>query len=118
MTKSIQNRFKKDEYRAARGGRSEMLDLRCDRCGKHVALYQKDGPGPLKRMYLDRIFKPAALADLATVTSVKKLRNLTCSGCGEELGIPMIYDKEERLAFKLFESVISKKKVSLSAIKS
>lgn len=106
MTRTI--RFRRDEYKIARG-RSVFLDLTCTQCKTFVALYQKDGPGPLKRIYLDRIFKPASLAAMAQLT-LKKLKPLHCTKCKEELGVPMIYEKEGRLAYKLFESVITKKK--------
>ena len=107
MPTKTPSRLKKDAYRAARGGRSQLFDLSCERCGSHVALYQKDGPGPLKRIYLDRIHAPAALS---AGTSVRKMSDLVCTKCGEQLGIPMIYEKEGRIAYKLFQSVIAKKK--------
>lgn len=103
--------LKKDEYRVARGGRSQLVDLSCDRCDRHIALYQKDGPGPLKRIYLDRILGPASLVSaLENVRSVKKMPVFTCPSCNEELGIPMMYLKEDRLAYKLFQSVLVKKR--------
>lgn len=97
--------FRRDTYKTARG-RSQFLDVSCARCGTYVALYQKDGPGPLKRMYLDRFFKPAHLAPLAAVKSAKKLPPFKCSKCGEDFGIPFVYAKENRLAYKLFQSVL------------
>lgn len=47
--------FKKDKYSKSRGGRSRLFDIICPDCKIHVRCYQKDGPGILKRMYLDRI---------------------------------------------------------------
>lgn len=115
MPKIKRLQFKKDDYRVARGGRSQFIDLLCDRCGKHIALYQKDGPGPLKRMYIDRIVGPESLVRLlVSVRSVKKLPAFSCSSCKEELGVPMIYEKEKRLAYKLFQSVLVKKKHPIS----
>lgn len=100
------HRFKRDVFKADRGGRSVFLDVSCDRCGTHVVLYQKDGPGPLKRLYLDRMFAPPAMAALQSVTSVKKLSPLCCSDCDELLAMPMMYEKESRLAYRLFQSVV------------
>jgi len=53
MTKSV---FKSDKYKRTRGGYSRLLDISCAKCGTHLFYYQKDGPGMLKRMYLDRIY--------------------------------------------------------------
>ena len=50
-------KFKSDKYKKVRGGYSRLLDISCVRCGQHLCLYQKDGPGLLKRMYLDRIYE-------------------------------------------------------------
>ncbi|KKS56835.1 MAG: hypothetical protein UV23_C0035G0007, partial [Candidatus Nomurabacteria bacterium GW2011_GWF1_42_40] len=47
--------LKRDKFRKARGGYARILEIRCEKCGHFLALYQKDGPGPLKRMYVDRI---------------------------------------------------------------
>ena len=33
-----------------------LLDISCAKCDTHLFYYQKDGPGMLKRMYLDRIY--------------------------------------------------------------
>jgi len=48
--------FKNDRYKKNRGGHSRWLLLSCEKCQNKVAIYQKDGPGILKRTYLDRIF--------------------------------------------------------------
>lgn len=108
MVSAPRHRYKKDAYASARG-KSRLFLLSCERCAKRVGLYQKDGPGPLKRLYLDRFFSPPALVALAAAKSVKALPPLRCSGCKEELGIPMVYEKEGRLAYKLFQSTVAKK---------
>lgn len=90
--------LKKDKYRRARGGHSRLLDLSCSKCGTHVAYYQKDGPGILKRMYVDRI-----------IDSKVSQKNLECPKCKELLGVSMIYKKENRPAIRLFEGSVSKK---------
>ncbi len=56
--------FKKDRYSKARGGYSRFLNLYCAKCKSFLLLYQKDGPGILKRLYMDRIFAPVELIDL------------------------------------------------------
>ena len=48
--------FKQDKYKKDRGGYSRLLEIKCQKCDNIVALYQKDGPGLLKRLYIDRIF--------------------------------------------------------------
>ena len=48
-------KFKSDKFKKARGGYSRLFDIRCEKCGNHICYYQKDGPGILKRMYLDRV---------------------------------------------------------------
>lgn len=47
--------FISDIYRQNRGGWSRMLKVSCKACNAFLFHYQKDGPGPLKRSYLDRI---------------------------------------------------------------
>ncbi len=101
-------KFKQDKYKKARGGYSRLLEIKCEKCSNPIALYQKDGPGPLKRMYLDRIFFPGKLAKLQNV-AIKKIPNLICSKCKQIIGIPYIYQKEKRPAFRLFEGSVTKK---------
>ena len=90
-----------DKYKKARGGKSYVLDIRCEKCGNHIAYYQKDGPGVLKRMYIDRFIdnKP-----------VEKI--LTCSICKHEIGSKIVYKKESRDAYRLYVGSISKSKIS------
>lgn len=88
-----------DKYRRTRGGRSRLLDISCRKCGEHICLYQKDGPGTLRRMYVDRIVEPK-------VSTSRK--DLSCSG-GHLLGIKIIYEKERRPAFRLFVDSVTKK---------
>ncbi|MEX1063743.1 MAG: hypothetical protein WED06_00190 [Candidatus Paceibacterota bacterium] len=92
------DKLKTDKYRKARGGHSRLLGLSCAKCGTHLFYYQKDGPGTLKRIYLDRI----------AGAKIGKSK-LVCPKCRELLGIPTIYKKEGRQAIRLFEGAISKK---------
>lgn len=94
-------KLKRDKYRKVRGGTSKLLDLFCESCGAHLFKYQKDGPGILKRLYIDRI-----------VGFEKTLEsNLVCPNCKDTLGVYYIYPKEKRPAYRLFAGEVSKKLV-------
>jgi hypothetical protein len=96
MTKSL---FKNDKYKKARGGYSRLLDISCEKCHKHICFYQKDGPGDLRRMYIDRISNP----------DVSVLReDLSCPN-RHLLGVRIIWEKEKRPAFRLFVGSVIKK---------
>lgn len=96
--------MKNDKYSHARGGRSRILDISCEHCESRVCFYQKDGPGPLKRMYIDRMigFKTDD-------------REFICPTCKRILGVQIIYEKEARPAYRLFQSSV-KKKITTQAI--
>jgi len=109
--KFIQHVFKKDRYVNARGGNSHFLDLFCSKCNKHLVLYQKDGHGRLLRIYLDRIFEPQEFAFLNLRISDKaEMSNLVCQQCKALVGVPMIYESEGRLAFRLIYGSFLKRK--------
>lgn len=106
-----QHKFKKDRYVRSRGGNSHFLDLYCSKCANFIALYQKDGPGSLLRLYLDRIFEPQELASLQFKNfSKNRVPSLRCPKCASLLGTPMVYERENRLAFRLLQGLIIKKK--------
>ena len=96
--------LKNDKYRKARGGHSRFLDISCAKCNSHVFYYQKDGPGILKRTYLDRIIG----------LKIGKT-NLVCLKCREVIGVPIIYKKENRPAIRLFVGAVSKKISKISS---
>lgn len=100
--------FKNYKYKKSRGGYSRLLDISCEKCEKHICFYQKDGPGMLKRMYLDRIYDSKKYSDLQN-EPFKKLPQLVCSSCDTLLGVPVVYEKEDRLAYRLFAGSVSKK---------
>lgn len=100
--------FKKDVFKKARGGHSRLMDICCSKCEHHLCFYQKDGPGMLKRMYLDRIYDSKKWSDLQHLP-FKRLPRFICDSCHEVLGVPMIYKKENRTAFRLFQGSIQKK---------
>lgn len=102
-------KFKKDKYRKARGGYSRFLNIYCSSCGSFLIIYQKDGPGPLKRAYLDRIFAPKELENLQNIKSIKDVKPLTCDNCHALIGKPYIYDKENRKAYLLDQTAFTKK---------
>lgn len=98
-------KFKRDKYQKARGGKSRVLDVSCEKCGEHICYYQKDGPGLLKRMYVDRFIdtKPTG-------------NTLKCSTCELTLGILIIYEKESRNAYRLYVGAVHKRAVSSKLI--
>ena len=91
--------FKKDKYKKARGGYSRLLKISCQKCGEYICMYQKDGPGNLRRMYIDRISD-------SKISLSKK--DLSCPK-GHLLGVKIIYEKEKRPAFRLFVDSVAKK---------
>lgn len=93
-------------YKSSRGGDSKFLEIYCLNCGQHLLLYQKDGPGSLKRMYLDRILAPESLTDLHHAT---KVPNLICTKCNRLIAVYTIYEKEQRKAYGLLVGTIIKK---------
>ncbi|TSC55654.1 MAG: Uncharacterized protein G01um101418_762 [Parcubacteria group bacterium Gr01-1014_18] len=100
--------FKHDKYKNTRGGYSRWLLIACEKCKVPVCLYQKDGPGILKRLYLDRVIAPVKLCGLQK-NALKKIEKLVCSHCSFLLGVPIIYEKENRLAWRLFAGAVEKK---------
>lgn len=97
-------KLKNDKYRKARGGYSRLLEIKCSFCTSFLCNYQKDGPGILKRMYLDRIYDK----DFA------EIKSLVCPACGSVLGNLGIYEKESRPAYFLILGSVSKKIVNLA----
>ena len=94
-------KIKNDQYKRSRGGKSTVLDVCCGACGSHISYYQKDGPGLLKRMYLDRFI------DLRP-----KGESLRCLSCGRVIGVLTVYKTESRPAYRLFVGAVSKKAIS------
>lgn len=107
----ISHKLKNDRYVKSRGGNSHFLDLYCGKCQQHLALYQKDGHGSLLRLYLDRIFEPKELHELQFKSFGKKdVPALKCPKCASLIGVPMVYEAEGRLAFRLLHGSCVKKK--------
>lgn len=91
--------FKSDKHKNTRGGYSRLLQISCQKCDSLVCLYQKDGPGNLRRMYIDRI-----LENKVPLSG----KNLVCLK-GDLIGVKTIYRKENRPAFRLFVDSVKKK---------
>lgn len=107
IEKSKKYEIKKDRFTRARGGSSSFLLVSCSQCGEPIALYQKDGPGSLLRMYLDKIHAPDDLsASLSLYTQKKDVPNLHCSQCNILLAVPMIYEPEKRLAYRIIRGSV------------
>lgn len=107
-------KFKSDKYKSARG-RSQLLDISCRKCNDHIAYYQKDGPGSLRRMYMDRVLHPMKISD-NQYKKISELKPLTCKECKQILGHPIIYKKENRHAYRLFVESVKKEVVSIKEI--
>ncbi len=105
-------KLKRDKYKSARGGYSRLLELRCRKCNSLIATYQKDGPGNLRRLYMDRIMSPKKLVNLQK-ESIKNIKHLKCNKCSFVVGIPYIYKKEKRNAFRIFQDALSKKIIKI-----
>jgi len=101
-------KIKRDKYKSSRGGYSRLLDIFCRKCNKLVLVYQKDGPGNLRRLYMDRIMSPDNLISLQK-QSIKNTTPLKCTKCGFIMGMPYIYEKEKRKSFRIFQDAIIKK---------
>lgn len=95
-------KLKQDLYRTARGGYARFWNIYCFNCKNHLLLYQKDGPGPLKRMYADRIIAPQEFIELPHGP-------ITCQTCHATIATPYTYEKERRPAFLVQEGSLIKK---------
>ena len=89
-----------------------MLELCCAKCGTKFFHYQKDGPGPLLRLYLDRIQAPARFVGLEK-KALSALKVLDCKTCGRLLAMPAIYKPEKRKSYRLFQGAFAKRRVRL-----
>ena len=104
--------IKKDKYKSTRGGYSRILNLHCRKCNNIIAIYQKDGPGNLRRLYMDRIMFPKELINLHK-EDIKNINPIKCNKCGFVIGIPYIYKKEKRKVFRVFQDAVIKKIIKL-----
>lgn len=101
-----QDKFKpkNDRYAKSRGGPHIFLYIACAQCEEPAMVYQKDGPGKLLRCYSDRIFWPPALVEAQqdiTSANIRSAGPLGCTACGNVIGNPMIYEREDRPAYRV-----------------
>lgn len=101
-------KFKRGKFKSSRGGCSRLLDLYCQKCNSLVATYQKDGPGNLLRLYMDRIMSPENLVGLQ-YKNIKDTLPLRCGNCELIIGMPYIYEREKRKAFRIVHDTVIKK---------
>ena len=94
-------KLKNDNFRKSRGGYSRLLEIRCSFCDEKLFNYQKDGPGIIKRLYVDRIYGDVGGS------------NLRCKNCNKLVGSLTIYEKENRPAYTIKLGTIKKKIVKL-----
>ena len=87
---------------------SQIIKILCGQCGALIVRYQKKGSGQLVRLYLDRIIKPDSLSRLKSVSSKSDLPSLTCTDCGNRIGVPMAHDKG-RWAYRMIKGSFRKK---------
>ena len=97
--KKSQLGLKNDKFRHTRGGRSRLLSLACSQCQAYFCNYQKDGPGDLKRLYLDRMLPVGNFVN----------KEIKCASCNHLIGVQMIYEKENRPAIRLVPGTLIKK---------
>lgn len=90
--------FQNDAYKKIRGGYSRLYEITCRKCGEVICNYQKDGPGNLRRLYIDRM------------STENKKKELICSK-GHILGIKILHTEhdESRLAYRLFVDSIERR---------
>lgn len=92
-------KLKNDKYKKVRGGTSRLLTILCPHCAEVVLEYQKDGPGALKRLYIDRIGKNAVL-EKSKNNGVDEMPDIMCGACKSVIAKPFVYKKEKRVAFR------------------
>lgn len=103
--------FKNDAYMRRRG-KPVLLVMFCAGCKTYIMSYQKDGPGPLLRCYLDRIHHPETLYSRQhDVFDKSTFPKLECPECCAVIGTPMMYEKEDRPAYHLRLGSFSLKKI-------
>jgi len=91
---------------------SRIFQIYCSKCGSEVCVYQKEGAGNLLRIFLNKIISPNNMVEMfKTIKTKRDLHGLKCPSCGELIGVPMIYDKDNRLAFRLIPNKIIKKEI-------
>ena len=96
--------LKIDSFKKTRGN-SKLLKLYWRKCNGLVGIYQKGGPGNLRRLYIDRFFSPKNLLKIHS-QKISAIPDLKCKSCKEILGISYLYKKENLKAFRLFQDAV------------
>jgi hypothetical protein len=110
---------KRDSFLANRRGVFRFYTITCRCCATTLCLYQKDGFGSLRRLYLDRVMmdrsaqelSPNLIQEFAQEFAIDK--KLVCRHCGLMLGLGYVYQRENRPAIALFQDAIVKRPVSV-----
>ena len=84
-----------------------MIEIQCTQCKTFIARYT--GTGELDFLLLEKIIKPALLAELKSFTK-SDLPLLVCQGCSCKIGKPAIDDKG-RLGYKMIKGSFRRKGV-------
>ena len=74
-----------------------MYKLYCEKCGEFICKYQKDGPGIIKRLYIDRMSE-TKMSDNKDLYCIKK----------HHIGSKFIYEKGNRPAYRIYAGSIIK----------
>jgi hypothetical protein len=93
--------IKADQYSKARGGFSIPFELTCAKCHASIGEYQKDGPGPFKRLYADRLQN--------SFFSWNENKVIECENCKRPLAFCLLYKKENRSSYTLFSNTVKAK---------
>ena len=93
-------KIKNDLYLKKRFGNTKFLYISCSRCNYPIMVYQKDMNGALIRWYADRIDWTSANIQIG--------KSIFCPKCGQLLANPMIYEPENRDAFRIIVGSIHK----------
>lgn len=88
-------KFSRDSSYKRRGGTAKWLLLSCGACKEDFSLYQKDGPGNLHRLYLDRLFDTEGNRPFRDLGKAA-ISGLVCVECKELIASPMVYEKDDR----------------------
>ena len=108
-------KLKKDKYLRERGGTAKVQNIVCSKCGEALFVYQKDGPGWLKRAYLNRIVAPEIFSKLQyqySADNFKTMKNLVCP-CNNLIGTPILY-RDGRIAYHLERGSFQRKPLTKS----
>lgn len=106
-------KFERDTSYRRRGGSAQWLLLLCGVCKEEITLYQKDGPGKLLRLYLDRVANTDGERPYKNLP-YKEIGALTCNACSSVIGVPMLYAKDEkpRTAIRLINAGVDQTKIN------